>query len=217
MTEQQAILENLKQLANAVVSIFGKNCEACVHDLSNLQRSLVYISGNITNRQKGAPATDLLVKLLQKNDRSPTNQHNYTATTEDGRSLKSTTTFVQDSTGSPVAAFCINFDTTDFYNASRALRPFLPVPTNGSSQNRETFAQSVSETVSALFNECVEEIGRHQTTMTVEEKTQLFEMLEENGTFKLKGAVEEVALLMGVTKYTVYNYLKKIRTGKSTV
>lgn len=81
-------------------------------------------------------------------------------TTTDGRSLKSPTTFVRDSTDRPLAAFCINFATTDFYNAGQ---------------------------------------------------------LEENSTFLLKGAVEQVAQVMGVTKFTVYNYLKKVRNSTSTV
>ena len=45
------------------------------------------------------------------------------------------------------------------------------------------------------------------------EKTQLISYLEDNGTFQLKGAVEQVAQMMGVTKFTVYNYLKKIRNN----
>jgi predicted transcriptional regulator YheO len=32
-----------------------------------------------------------------------------------------------------------------------------------------------------------------------------------NGVFQIKGAVDEVALLMGISKYTVYSYLKKLR------
>jgi predicted transcriptional regulator YheO len=51
--------------------------------------------------------------------------------------------------------------------------------------------------------------------MNVDEKTQLTGQLEENGTFLLKGAVEQVAQMMGVTKFTVYNYLKKVRNNNS--
>lgn len=213
MTEHEAILENLQQLAKAVVSLFGKNCEACVHNLSSLQSSLTYIEGDVTKRKKGAPATDLLIKLLRQNEASPENMHDYTTMTNDGRSLKSATTFIKDSSGTPVAAFCINFDTTDFYNANQALMPFITSMQNGSGEKSETFAHSVSETVEAIFREKVEEIGKHPTTMSVEEKTKLIELLEESGTFKLKGTVDQVAHLMGVTKFTVYNYLKKIRNN----
>jgi predicted transcriptional regulator YheO len=213
MTEKECILENLKQLADAVVSLFGKNCEACIHDLGSLQHSLVYIQGSVTHRQPGAPATDLLVKMLKQNSKTPAPVHSYKTTTADGRSLKSTTTFFNDSTGKPFAAFCINFDTTDFYNASQTLLPFINLQENCTQPDFETFAHTISETVEALFNHGVDEVGKHPTTMNVAEKTQLISYLEDNGTFQLKGAVEQVAQMMGVTKFTVYNYLKKIRNN----
>lgn len=216
MTEKECIFENLKQLADAIVTQFGKNCEACVHDLSSLHHSLIYIRGNVTNRKPGAPATDLLTKMLRQNPEAPQRMHNYKTTTSDGRSLKSTTTFIRDSTGKPFAAFCINLDTTDFYNASRTLMPFLNLQENDAERSIETFAHTALETVEALFGHAVEEIGRHPATMNVDEKTRLIGSLEENGTFQFKGAVDQVAQLMGVTKFTVYNYLKKIRNSNQT-
>lgn len=201
-------------MADAVVSLLGKNCEACVHDLTSLQASLVYIKGDVTHRKVGAPATDLLIKMLKQNSKNPQDLHNYKTTAADGRSMKSTTTFVRDSAGIPLAAFCINLDTTDFYNASQALMPFINTIENDQQPGNETFAQSAGDTVEALFFHAVEEIGKHPATMSVDEKTQLTRQLDESGTFLLKGAVEQVAQLLGVTKFTVYNYLKKIRNNK---
>jgi predicted transcriptional regulator YheO len=215
MTETELIFTNLEKLADSIVALFGKNCEACIHDLSSLQKSLVYIAGNVTGRSIGAPATDLLIRRLKQNS-VPQDMHNYKTTTSDGRSLKSTTTFVSDRSGKPVAAFCINFDTTELYNASQALAPFLHLAEQDQSENQETFSHSVGETVEAIFSQAVEKVGKHPATMGVEEKTHLISLLEENGTFQLKGSVEEVAHLMGVTKFTVYNYLKKIRNHALT-
>lgn len=216
MTEKECIFKNLEKVADAVVATFGKNCEACVHDLTSLKNSLVYITGDVTHRKPGAPATDLLLKMLRQNSGNPADMFNYKTTTEDGRSLKSTTTFIRGTNGSPLAAFCINFDTTDFYNASQTLMPFLNVTLNHNSSHTETFAHSMTETVEALFTAGVEEIGKHPVTMSVEEKTELIRHLEENGTFQLKGTVDQVARMMGVTRFTVYNYLKKLRKNDST-
>ncbi len=216
MTEKKIIFNNLQRTADAVVALLGKNCEACVHDLTSLQSSLIYIRGDVTHRKPGAPATDLLIKMLKKSSGIPEDMHNYKTTTADGRSLKSTTTFILDSTGKPFAAFCINIDTTDFYNASQALMPFINIQENDHQPPSETFAHSPEETVEALFFHAVEEIGKHPSTMNFDEKTQLTRQLEEHGTFLLKGAVEQVAQMMGVTKFTVYNYLKKVRNNNST-
>ena len=215
MTEHELIFTSLEKIADSIVALFGRNCEACIHDLSSLQKSLVYIAGNVTGRAIGAPATDLLIRRL-KQSAVPQDMHNYKTTTSDGRSLKSTTTFVTDRGGKPVAAFCINFDTTDLYNASQALAPFLHLGEPNQSDNQENFSHSLGETVEAIFSQAVTEVGKHPATMGVEEKTHLISILEENGTFQLKGSVEEVAHLMGVTKFTVYNYLKKIRNHALT-
>jgi predicted transcriptional regulator YheO len=216
MTEHQTIIANLSKIADSIVTMFGKNCESCIHDLTNLQNSLVYLAGNVTHRQLGAPATDLLIRRLKQNKNNPQDMHNYKTTTNDGRSLKSSSTFIKDSSGKVVAAFCINFDTTDFYNASQALMPLLSITEQVQSDSHETFSHSVEDTIKALFNQGVAEVGRHPTTMSVEEKTRLISYLDENGSFQLKGAVEEVAHLMGVTKFTVYNYLKKVRSHQLT-
>ncbi len=215
-TEHQAIFTNLEKVADSVVAIFGKNCEACIHNLMSLQNSLVYLKGDVTHRKLGAPATDLLVRRLKHGGSNPQDMHNYETYTEDGRSLKSSTTFIKDSNGKPVAAFCINFDTTDFYNASQALIPLLTTADQLLGNSSETFSHSVEQTVEVSFKQGVDEIGKHPTTMSVEEKKKLIGFLEHNGTFQLKGSVEEVAHLMGVTKYTVYNYLKKVRNHQLT-
>jgi predicted transcriptional regulator YheO len=211
MTQHKSIFSNLEKVADSIVALFGKNCEACIHDLTSLQNSLVYITGDVTRRQLGAPATDLLIRRLQKNPINPEDIHNYKTITNDGRSLKSSTTFIKDDSGQPVAAFCINFDTTEFYNASQALIPLLNLASSEPPDNNETFTHSVEETIEAVFAQGVGEVGKHPATMNVDEKTQLITYLEENGMFQLKGSVEEVGHLMGVTKFTVYNYLKKIR------
>ncbi|MFT5697812.1 MAG: putative transcriptional regulator YheO [Desulforhopalus sp.] len=216
MTELESIFKNLEKVADSVVALFGKNCEACIHDLTSLQNSLVHISGDVTGRKPGAPATDLLVRKLQQDGSSPEDMHNYKTTTNDGRSLKSSTTFIKDSSGLPVAAFCINFDTTEFYNATRALMPLLNLDDHDQFDSHETLSHSMGETVEAIFARAVAEVGKHPTTMSVDEKTQLIAYLEENGMFQLKGSVEEVAHLMGVTKFTVYNYLKKVRNHELT-
>lgn len=216
MTDHECLLQNLQRMADAVVAMFGRNCEACVHDLTELPSSLVYIRGEVTRRRAGAPATDLLIKMINRNSGMGDDTYNYKTTTADGKSLKSTTTLFRDTKGKPVAAFCINFDTTEFYNASQALTPFINLPENSSAPSVETFAHSAGETVEAFLHHAATEIGKHPSTMNIDERCQAITILEENNIFQFKGAVEQVARRMGVTRFTVYNYLKKIRNTNTT-
>jgi predicted transcriptional regulator YheO len=215
LAENTTLFHNLKGIADAIVGFLGRNCEVCIHDLASLQHSLVYIAGGVTGRKPGAPATDLLVRALQQEDQELRDLHNYRTTSKDGRSLKSTTVFIRNAAGKPVAAFCINLDTTEFFNASQTLLPFINNLTE-STVKSETFAHSLDETIDSLFAQAVSTMGKHPFSMATEEKIRLIELLEHDGAFRLKGAVEQVAGMAGVSKYTIYNYLKKIRMRQST-
>lgn len=217
MNERDLILGQLQQVGEAIVAMFGKNCETCIHDLNDLQNSLVYINGSVTGRRVGAPATDLLVRVLEKADGRPDDMHNYKTVSGDGRILKSSTTFVCDSNNQPIFAFCINFDTTDFFNAGQTLSAFTIKEKTGAERSdpAETFSHSPAETIEALFQQAVLEIGKQPVTMSTAEKTDLVAILERSGALQFKGAIEQIALLAGVSKYTIYNYLKKIHARQA--
>jgi predicted transcriptional regulator YheO len=216
MNERERIFTQLQQIGDSIVAMFGKNCETCIHDLTDLHHSLIHINGAVTGREIGAPATDLLVKLLENAKGRPEDLHNYRTVSGDGRTLKSSTIFISDSSDKAIFAFCINFDTTEYFNASQALQQFLVTEQQEHpADSSETFAQSPSETIEALFQQAVLEIGKQPATMSTEEKTDLVEILERNGALQFKGAVEQIALLAGVSKYTIYNYLKKIHARQA--
>ena len=216
MKEREQLLSHLKQMSDGFVLLFGKTCEVCIHDLNDLQHSLVHVSGNVTGRVIGAPATDLLVKRLNAPVDQIKDLHNYRSVSGDGRTLKSSTLFIKDSQGTPVFAVCINLDTTDFFNANQLLSSFLATEDSSSfNEALETFSHSVAETIEALFGQALLEMGKQPASMSTEEKTALVELLENNGAFQFKGAVEQIALLIGVSKYTIYNYLKKIHARQA--
>jgi predicted transcriptional regulator YheO len=209
--ERDLLFDSLKQIADAVVGTFPRVFEVVVHDLSRPQKSIQYIAGDVTKRKVGGPATDLVVKALHREGREVRDRYNYKTTTGDGRTLKSTTSFIRNSDGDVVAAFCINFDMTDILNAVHAFEPFTATTNSFDGHEKvETFATSIAETIEALFEQAVAKIGRQSAYMSTDEKVELVKELETSGVFQIKGGVDQVALLLGVTKYTVYNYLKKI-------
>jgi predicted transcriptional regulator YheO len=53
--------------------------------------------------------------------------------------------------------------------------------------------------------------------MTTDEKIKLVKELLDNGLFQIKGGVDQVAHLLGITRFTVYNYLKKIEAERRLV
>ena len=216
MTIKAPIFSLLKQLADAVVNSFGSNCEVAIHDVSTLKHSVVYLAGNVTSRELGAPITDMVIKALIKEGRSVKDRHGYKTIMDDGRELKSSTIFVRDEKGEVVAAFCINFDTTDYINAIHALELLAKLKDNGQAAPlTENFAFSINDTVDVMFEQAVSEIGKQPATMTKDEKIRLVKELERKGAFQIKGVVNQIAVRLGVSNFTVYNYLKKVRASDS--
>ncbi len=211
MTNRDDPFSEFKQLADAIVTMFGPSCEVAIHDLRDLRKSLVYIKGEVTGRKIGAPATDLLVKALHRNNSAIDDMYNYKTTTPDGRSIKSSTILLRNENKEAIGAFCMNYDTTDIYNATQTLSSLLNHNIRSEGEIQETFTTSITETIEVLFEQALLEIGKQPTSMTTAEKVALTSLLEEQGVFQMKGAVNHVARLTGVSKYTIYNYLKKIR------
>lgn len=213
MNEREWILRTLAQIAESLARTFPRNLEVVVHDLSDPRHSIRHIAGDVTRRKVGGPLTDLVVRALRREGREIRDRYNYRTTTRDGRVLKSTTTFVRDRRGEVVAAFCVNFDTTDYRNAAQALEIFSSAAASfdDDGEKVETFANSIHETIEALFEQTVARIGKQPAYMSTAERLDLLRALEETGVFRIKGSVDQVARRMGVSKYTVYGYLKKIR------
>lgn len=213
---REVIIENLKSLAVTISEMFGRNCEVVVHDLTNLDKSLIFTAGDVTMRTPGAPITDLIVKELRKKGNNSENLVSYKSITKDGRVLKSSTAFVRDKDGIIFACLCINFDITSFMNVSALIQEFTQINTGFDNDDKqETFASNVHETIDSLVANAIEMIGIQPKMMQTEDKINFVKILEEKGVFLIKGAIDYVAIILGVSKFSVYNYLNKVRANNA--
>ena len=218
MEEKELILQTLKQIADSMTSTFGENCEVAIHDLTELAHSLVYITGNVTRRKLGSPVTDAVIKTLMETGNAVKDRDGFKTITEDGRELKSSTSYIRDSKGDVIYAFCVNFDTTDYLNAIQALEMFAGIREDKSKEFQNTSEKmsfSIDATLDNMFEQAVNEIGKRPATMSTDEKIRLVKILERTGAFQIKGVINQVSLRLGVSNFTIYNYLKKIRAADS--
>lgn len=207
---RKTILDNLKGIAQVIAGTYGRSCEVIIHDLSDLARSVVYVAGNVTGRELGAPATDLLINSLRKEGNQAQDMVGYRSVTRDGRVLKSSTAFIRDEKGEIFATLCMNYDVTDLLNANSAILNFAQINLHNEGKS-ETFAATVQETIESLVNGAIQILGKQPSTMAMKDKVRLVALLEERGAFLIKGAVEYIATVLGVSKFSVYNYLNKVR------
>ena len=97
--------------------------------------------------------------------------------------------------------------TVDFLGALRV--HFFPDLLRGDGDFSET--DLASKKIEDLFERCVSRMGKPVESMTRSERKQLTSILEESGFFSIQKAVPYAAERLGVTRYTIYNYLKQIR------
>ncbi len=212
MEKNRSVFENMTRIAATLVNTFGKQCEVAIHDFSKLPNSLFHIEGTITRRKPGAPITDLVLRAIRAEGDQVKDICNYKTITKEGRVLKSSTTFVRNGNGKVIGAFCVNFDITDYLNTMGLINEFTRLEIDQNSGHKETFATTLNETIESVVDKVVNRAGKQPATMSRAEKIDLVETLELEGAFLVKGTVDYVANYLGVTNFTVYNYLKAVRS-----
>jgi predicted transcriptional regulator YheO len=197
------VLRSLVPLANALTQFFGESCEVVIHDFSDLDASIIHITGNVTGRKLGGPLTDLGLAILRQGQ-VPDAVLDYPTYTPDGRRLRSSSVFFKDETGSPFGCICVNVDPACLAGSSK-LRPSADEVEH---ELVETFADSPEAVIASMFERLASERGRPASRMSRQERIELVRRLDRAGAFYLRRAPDCVAKMLGVTRATVYAYLR---------
>jgi uncharacterized protein YqgV (UPF0045/DUF77 family) len=72
-------------------------------------------------------------------------------------------------------------------------------------------ATDLSDGLSRLIADVERELGGSLDTLPRAEKQHAVRLLEERGAFEMRRSAETVAEALGLTRFTVYNYLNRIR------
>lgn len=206
------ILEAMIPVVEGIGKTFGKNCEAVLHDFDNLSSSIIAIeNGHVTGRSIGSPMTEVGLEAIKKGNTND-NIFNYTGKSTDGRVLKSTTMFIKDAEGNVIGCLCINFDISEFIVAQNAISEVIQTEEK-EDEKKEYQANSVNDVLSIIVQKTLEELGKPVAYMNKEEKVNIVKNLDAQGAFLIKGAIDYVAKILCVSRYTIYNYLDEIRVS----
>jgi predicted transcriptional regulator YheO len=212
-TSKAFLLESLKLVVDGIARTFGPRCEVVLHDLENLERSIVKIAnGHVTERTVGGAITDQGLKFL-KGESQEDLLINYPSMTKDGRLLKSSTIIFRDNRKKPIAAICINFDVTDILNFNTTIQEIFSTSEGTKVKEPvETFENDISSTLKEISDRIIRRTGKKLSSMGKSDKIEIVRQLEEQGVFLIKGAVNLIAKKLNVSKFTVYNYLDQVRS-----
>lgn len=204
---KDAVFTQLKALAPTIKEAIGQNCEVVIHDFSDLEHSIIWIEGNVTNRNLGGSLTDLGLAKIRAGETD--DLHNYTTYTDDGKTLRSSSTFLRDDSGDVFGALCINIDITPLLAFQHVLDDLCRH--DGTEDVTETFVDDIHEILEGMIEEATGEIGKPPSLMSKEERVTFVAILDGQGAFQVKKAVPLIAGRLGVSRYTVYNYLNEAR------
>lgn len=214
--EMHPYLQAVLQSAEGLSVMLGSRYEVILHDLSHVETSIVAIYGNVTNRKVGGPATNYLLQLLKTYGDEAPNSLNYRNVLPDGRVLRSSTIFIRDENNHIIGSLCINQDQTDFIVASKLMQELTAFQKSSPEEDHagEFFAHDIGDVMEDMVRTELEILQKPVAYMQKEDKLAVVQRMENKGIFDVKGAVEYVAEKLGVSNYTIYNYLKEIRSSR---
>lgn len=205
----KAILQSYFPIVDAIQTLFGDRCEVVLHDLSDPGNSIIHIQGNLTKRKIGAPVTEVLLQKLKLAQEGQGDSSYYLTKQVSDRVFKSSTTFIRNEKGRIIGCLCINYDITDLKNAADLLTSLVystqPLP-----EMNKKYHENSKSLVQQMIDETIQQTNIDPNNMTREDKLRLVALLDEKGAFEIQKGVVCVADFLGVTRITIYNYLKEI-------
>ena len=212
MSHINAYLKKYIPLVDFLAEVFGDDAEVVLQDVSDFNNSVISIRNNhISGRKLGAPATNLVLKVMNGNFTDNNYVTNYRGVSAVGKVVRSSTYFIKDDKNVVVGMLCINIDIDKLVQLKNHLDGILKLPEEIFEKTTERFSVSAEGLASDSIETILEESGISPERMSQEEKMEVVYKLDKNGVFLVKGSICKVASVLNVSNATIYRYLSKIR------
>lgn len=219
------ILESYFPIASFIASIVGPKCEVVIHDIAELEHSIIHIENSyISGRKIGDGSTDLVLKLIQDKRYKESNYiANYPAKGPNGQTYRSSTYYIKDEQDQLIGLMCLNIDITHLEVAASwiqdllhggqlsSVSPLAQSAPEKAKQESEYLQGNVDEILTHIINSAVSQLQLPPERLSSNEKIEFVKQLNEQGVFLLKGGVMQVAKVLNVSEPTIYRYLQKIK------
>lgn len=204
----RGVATQLARVCDAIVAMMGPQCEAIIHDFSDVEHSIVYLAGNVTGRSLGGSVTDLLLSMMSSNPEQ-SGPLTYFARSPQGNRMKCVSTFIRsESTGEIVGALCINFDIEALLASNSIMESLVSFGDPGPYEER--FDINPEEIVGLKIQEAASVLGLNLDNLGSDGRAEIVQALNQGGVFAFKSAHSIVADALSVSRATIYNYLKRL-------
>lgn len=210
MKRNEPIFNTYIRMADAIYSVFNVNCEIVIHDVTEVESSLIYLKGNVTGRSIGAPTTEVILKELKKKPEEIKDLNGIVTHTTNGKIIKTSIVFIRDSADAVIGFLGINLDITEINRLQQVLEEMLRPDTNYDGQSfNESYATHIDEVFDNITKSTIVELGIDVDNLQRKDRITFVRQLESKGIFLIQGSTDRIAELLGVSKQTIYNSLEE--------
>jgi predicted transcriptional regulator YheO len=214
----KTILDSYAAMLDGLANYMGAGYELVLHSLEDLDHSVIkIINGHYSNRQTGAPVTDLALSMLKEIENNNEKQWYKTYFNRNKRGIltKSSTIPILGEKRRVIGLLCINFYMdTSFTNI---IENFIP-KNIGTGPEEENFVMNTRELIVNSLKDVKHLIHDDTSIQNVNKNKEILFVLYKKGIFNLKDAVVTVAEALGISKNTIYmhirNFENQVSSGK---
>jgi predicted transcriptional regulator YheO len=202
------ILEAHKVSAEALSVFLGDAFEIVLHDLNDLDHSVISIfNGYHSGRKEGAPITDLALSMVEEINKNKANSYKtYYSQSKYGKPVKSVTTAIFGEKNQVIGLLCINL------YLDSPLTAILDSFTLESRANylSEHFITESDELINRALKKVKDEVETDDSVSASQKNREIITLLYHQGVFKLKNAVKMISGDLDISKNTVYLHLRTL-------
>ena len=206
--DDRKIIRSMETVVDGVAGLFGSFCEVVLHSLEDPSRSVVKIANGIaTGRDLESPITEEALKQLREIAQQEGSDIRHSCKkTSDGQLFKSTSMVIRNAAQKPVGMLCVNINmnvpTADFLQAF-TIDGLSQAPSVGH------FPASVDDLVESTVDRTIVEVNSNQQLSNKVKNKHIIMSLYDKGIFDIKESVPMVARKLGVSRHTVYLYIRQ--------
>ena len=207
--EETAALRPYAVIADALVQLLGPKVEVVIHSLRSGQ--VAHIANPLSKRQTGDPAFLEEIDFRGGQDIiGPYEKVNW-----DGRVIRSISAVLRASDGALLGVVCVNFDVSDIKAAQNALSAMMPGEVTAPRPDI-LFKNDWHETINQFIVAWCGARGVAVDRLSRRERQDLVSEINSVSGFREKHAASYVARILGVSRATIYNDLKRASRVKAT-
>lgn len=210
------ILKSYIPMVDFIANICGPSYEVLLHDVSKPESSVIAIrNGHISGRKIGSPMTDLALKILKQKDYLDKDFiTNYDGYGKDGKVFLSSTYYIKNAKQELIGMICVNNDITDIKELNKGYETIMKrfkyrEENEVEVKYEENIENPLTSIANSIISKTINSINIPPERMSIEEKVNIVQELNDKGVFLLKGSVSDVAEQLQISETTVYRYLHK--------